>query len=365
MSVAVKKSSPEVIRSPEPLKTTTTTMRGTIKLTSFDRFFVKESGANSDEESSIRCTGEGVEFIAASVGCGLQEAKIFNESTEAKALLDDLAMVYPDDGSYGSSDFPILSVQVTKFSCGGLVFGLTCNHAIADGTGIAQFLAAVGELARGSPSPSVVPARLDEAVSNFPYPSTNPMRDAIVMYPDSKEMDLIVPLDVTIPSALINRIKAKSHGCQPCTTFEAVLAVLWRATSGVVAKASVVELVRMIKRGKDQLRDKDDKMGNGKGGGGDGEEEEVMVMLGLGRRYDMMHVVSWRNMGLEQVDFGSGAPARVMFHARRMPFLVPTCVMYPPCKGKDGVNLLTVAVEEEHADVFLGELAKLEDAMTL
>nr|CAB3466235.1 unnamed protein product [Digitaria exilis] len=117
------------------------------------------------------------------------------------------------------------------------------------------------------------------------------------------------------------------------------------ATSGVVAKASIVDLVRMIKRGKDQLRDKDDKMGNGKGGGdgggGGSGEEEVMV------------------------DFGSGAPARVMFHARRMPFLVPTCVMYPPCKGKDGVNLLSVAVKEEHADVFLGELAKLEDAMTL
>jgi len=72
----------------------------------------------------------------------------------------------------------------------------------------------------------------------------------------------------------------------------------------------------------------------------------------------MLYISSWRNIGFEGVDFGSGAPARVMFHdGRRRPPAVPTCMVYLPCRGKDGVNVLSVAVKEEHAEEFLGELA--------
>jgi hypothetical protein len=47
--------------------------------------------------------------------------------------------------------------QVTTFTCGGFVIGLRTNHAVADGTGAAQFLNAVGDLARGLPEPRVKP----------------------------------------------------------------------------------------------------------------------------------------------------------------------------------------------------------------
>lgn len=109
-----------------------------------------------------------------------------------------------------------------------------------------------------------------------------------------------------------------------------------------------MDLVRVIKRGKDQI-------------GNDGQ----LKRGGLGRRYDMTHVTLLRNIGLEQVDFGSGAPARVIFHEPQVTMPVPTFVILPPCKGKDGVNLLSLAVKEEHADAFLGELAKLEHAVIL
>ncbi|PUZ67530.1 hypothetical protein GQ55_3G443200 [Panicum hallii var. hallii] len=130
MSVAVRKSSPAVIRPPEPV--TTTTASGAIKLTPFERVLVmlpftvllvferpshegtesikralsqalvhyypfagriSSSGADGDDDRfSIRCTGEGVESVAASVDSGLTEAKIFGESSGAKALLDELAV---------------------------------------------------------------------------------------------------------------------------------------------------------------------------------------------------------------------------------------------------------------------------------
>ena len=264
MIVAVRKSSPAVIRPPELVTTTT---RAAVKLTSIDRIFVEipftvllvfehlgheavegvrralsqalvhyypfagrisSSGAGDDGGFSIRCTGEGVEFITGSVDCGLTEAKIFGELSGAKTLLDELAVFYPV-GSYGSDD-PLLSVQVTEFSCGGGVLGATWNHAVADGPGIAQFLAAVGELARGLPSPLILPARYDDAVSRLP-PLSNPIVHDVLACPESPDMELVVSLEVMVPSALIDRVKAEYRSCsddngRPCTTFEAVLAVL-------------------------------------------------------------------------------------------------------------------------------------------
>ncbi|CAL4898516.1 unnamed protein product [Urochloa decumbens] len=435
-SVSVRKSSPAIIRPPEPVTASGTT----IKLTSLDWVFVQVpvtallvfehlchdaaetikralsqalihyspfAGRISDavDGLSIRCTGEGVEFVAASADCGLQEAKIFEESTGGtKALLDKLAVQYPP-GSYNSGGGvdPLLSVQVTEFSCGGLVLGVTWCHAVADGAGIAQLLVAVGELARGSPSPSVAPARWDDAVFGLPT-LFDPVPHAMMVCPEpSPDLERVVPHDVTVPSALISRVKAESSrssffsgsGGEPCTTFEAFLAVLWRcrvratmsdpgtpvylsiaanvrrhvgakdgyygncvvhqllagaATSGAVASAGLVELAGMIRHAKDQLpetvRD---------GGGGGGE-----MMRGLRGRYDVLHVSSLRNVGFEQVDLGSGAPARVMFLNRSGEAPpVPMCVVYPPCKGKDGVNVLSISMRQEHADAFVNELANL------
>ncbi|CAL5066518.1 unnamed protein product [Urochloa decumbens] len=445
ISVSVRKSSPAIIRPPEP---PVTTSGASIKLTSLDWVFVHVpvtallvfehppchdaaetikralsqalshyspfAGRISDaggDGLTIRCSGEGVQFVAASADCGLQEAKIFEELTGGgvKALLDELAVTYPP-GSYnsggGGGDDPLLSVQVTDFSCGGLVLGVTWGHAVADGVGMAQLLAAVGELARGSPSPSVAPARWDGAVSGL-APLFDPVPHAIMACPGpSPDMELIVPLDVTVPSALISRVKAESSSSSrssnnssffsggPCTAFEAVLAVLWRCrvratmsddpgtpvylsfaadirrhvgakdgyygncgvnqllagaatTSGAVASAGLAELAGMIRRAKDQLPET-------VWGGGGGE-----TMRGLRGRYDVLHVSSWRNLGFERVDLGSGAPARVMTHWPGGTPSVPICMVYPPCKGKDGVNVLSISMRQEHADAFLNELANL------
>ena len=436
MSVAVRKSSSAIIRPPESM-TTTTSGAGAIKLTTMDRGFVmippftvllvfehlsheavegvrralsqalvhyypfagriSSSGAG-DDGFSIRCTGEGVEFVTGSVDCGLTEAKIFGELSSAKTLLDELAVFYPV-GSYGSDD-PLLSVQVTEFSCGGVVLGATWNHAVADGPGIAQFLAAVGELARGLPSPLILPARYDDAVSRLP-PLSNPIVHDVLACPESPDMELVVSLEVMVPSALIDRVKAEYRSCsddngRPCTTFEAVLAILWRsrvratmpagsettpvlltfaadmrgcvgaragyygncianqpiaATSGAVASASLVDLVGMVKRAKARLPD----MLKEEHGSGSAQQR----LFAGGRRYDMLHVSSWRNIGFEGVDLGGEPPARVMYHSRwggPPPF--PISMVYPPCRGKDGVNVLLVAVKEEHAEAFLGELER-------
>ena len=64
-------------------------------------------------------------------------------------------------------------------------------------------------------------------------------------------------------------------------------------------------------------------------------------------------------IGLDAIDFGSCAPARVLWHAKRI--MEPGCVVCPPRRaGRDGgVDVSTVFVKPEHVDAFLGELARL------
>lgn len=158
----------------------------------------------SGDQLNIACTGEGVEFVAASASCTLQEARL--SSPCPVVTTDDLAMNYA--GRY-STDSPLLLVQVTEFCCGGFVVGVTWNHVVTDGAGMAQFLQAVGEFARGFPSsPSVWPVRVDHTLPELPPPITT-MTKALV---GSKHSDFPSSY-ITVPLGpeLHNRVKDEFH----------------------------------------------------------------------------------------------------------------------------------------------------------
>jgi hypothetical protein len=118
---------------------------------------------------------------------------------------------------------------VTEFACGGFVLGVTYDHAVADGVGLAQFLQAVGELARGAPSPSVVPIRTSDGLTLGAPPPF--YQDFMQYMACSLQRCRLAFLDITVPSSLIDRIKhdysVKNHG-RHCSAFDAVAAVLWR-----------------------------------------------------------------------------------------------------------------------------------------
>ncbi|XP_062186659.1 acyl transferase 15-like [Phragmites australis] len=341
-------------------------------------------------ELRVECNGEGVVFVAASTDRALNEAKFFDRSPGAMTLPDDLAVYYPDD-KCGRTD-PLLLMQVTVFSCGGFVVGVTWNHAIADGAGMAQFLQAVGELARGLPAPSVIPIRWDDSLPGIP--PTIAIAQQSMTGLASQDFAFF---DYTIPSSLISRIKAEfrdhANG-QPCTVFEAVTAVLWQcrtrvaisdpeapallfivanvrkhvgakdgyygncvsgqlvmATSGSVANGDIMGIVKMIKGAKEQIpkRLKHNNIDSG------GRERHGDM---LRYNYNLLSVSSMRNIGLDEASFGGGRPVRVMCRARAPHMTVPSCVACLPWKGKDGANVLTRCVREEHVNAFLGELAR-------
>ncbi|KAL6653171.1 hypothetical protein ACP70R_012096 [Stipagrostis hirtigluma subsp. patula] len=345
------------------------------------------TGANN-EEFQIECTGEGVAFVAAFANCALKEAEFFDRSTHcATTLLSELIVYYPPEVC-GRND-PLLFMQVTEFTCGGFIIGVSWNHAIGDAAGISQFLQAVGELARGLSSPSVVPVRGDDSI-----PSLHPT--IIGLLSNLEPLDLVF-LDITITSSSISRIKDEfrvhSDG-QMCTTVEVVMAMLWqcrtrainsspdaptlllfaanarkqmgakdgyygnstslhfvRATCSTVANGDIIDLVKMIKDAKDKLLHKF-KKNNG---------YQQLRMTGQQQLYHLQYnsllVSSVQHLGFDKADFGGGKPVRIMCYGKRM-LPLPFCTPCLPWKGKDAANVFAGCVKEEHAPAFLGELAR-------
>ncbi|CAO2034184.1 unnamed protein product [Urochloa humidicola] len=348
----------------------------------------------NDGELRISCTGEGVPFVSASANCSLDDVKLFDPPFSE--LLRELAIDYPDSTRRRPSD-PLLLVQVTEFYGGGFVVGTTWDHGIADGTGMAQFLQAVGDLARGLPRPTVFPVSFgdDGSLPELPPWVTTIGKAMVTLEPQG-----FVYQDITVPWKLVKRVKAEfagtghEHDGGPCTVFEAVMAVLWRCRtrvvmpdadapaplviaanvrrhvgakdgyfgncitsavtvprSGDVANGNIGDVVRLIRRAKQGIP------GQFVGGAGAGVGEEGAhethtkdVLFG----YSAFYVSSWRNLGFDVVDFGGGRPARVMCHVGMK--AVPNCVACLPCAAKDGANVLALCVREEHADDFLREL---------
>ncbi|RCV06689.1 hypothetical protein SETIT_1G183200v2 [Setaria italica] len=429
MSSVVRKSAPVVVRPSKTLPSSSA-----INLSSFDKCFVRvpttvllvfehpihepaetiksalsealvhyypisgriTASADDADESHIQCTGEGVAFVAASASCAFKEVEFFDpSSSRPKALVNELVSHYPPEGC-GPTD-PLLLMQVTEFSCGGFIVGVVWNHAVADGVGIAQFLQALGELARGQSSPSVVPVRWDGSLPRIPRAIVATRQLMVSVEP----LDDVAFIDITVPSSLISYIRAEfqrhsnsnGHG-QPCTFFEAVTAVLWQcrtraiitnpnapallsfaadvrklvgaregyygncstgplavATSGAVANGDIVEVVKMIRQAKDQVSEQFKKNNE------HGDQVQVMdEKLFYQIRYNMFIVSSWKTLGLDKADFGGGTPARVMCYEQRMP-RYPICITSLPCRGKDGASVFAACVKEEHADAFLKELA--------
>uniref|UniRef100_A0ACD5ZPQ6 Uncharacterized protein n=1 Tax=Avena sativa TaxID=4498 RepID=A0ACD5ZPQ6_AVESA len=339
----------------------------------------------------IKCTGDGVPLVAASANCAIKDIQ---ELWDDPALQQELAVFYPavaalqeeEEALWYSEVEPFVLMQVTVFSCGRFVLGITWKHCIADGIGMGQFLQAVGELARGLPSPSVAPDRKggDTLGLGIP-PSYFELRR--ILRPSQ-----MTRLAITVQSSLIRSIvKRNSSGRgRPCTVFEAVAAVLWRcrtraiihhqsycsedavaalgfvanarksvgaregyygncgtrrmvtATIAAVANADIMDLVKMVQRGKGRVITQAD-------------IDELLLLLRLDG-YNYLSMTSWRNIGFEAPDFGGGRPARVRTCTTNRPPL-PLCVTCLPSKEEEDYKVISMCVTEDHAGAFLQELA--------
>ncbi|KAI5567171.1 hypothetical protein POPTR_013G074500v4 [Populus trichocarpa] len=194
----------------------------------------------------VECTGEGILFIEADADVTLEQ---FGDALQPPfPCLEELIFDVP--GSSGVLNCPLLLIQVTRLKCGGFIFGLRLNHTMSDASGIVQFMAAVGEMARGATTPSV-PAVWERHVLN----ARNPPRVTCIHREYEEVADTngtIIPLDDMAhrsfffgPSEISALRKLIPPHLSRCSTFEILTACLWKCRT-IALQPDPTEEMRII-----------------------------------------------------------------------------------------------------------------------
>ncbi|XP_044959182.1 acyl transferase 10-like [Hordeum vulgare subsp. vulgare] len=334
-----------------------------------------------DDRPAVLCSAEGVYFVEATANCTLANVNFL----ERPLLLDKEQLVpYPTPELWAVEPQNSLAmIQVTTFTCGGFVIGLRTNHAVADGTGAAQFLNAVGDLARGLPEPRVKPVW---GRDRFPDPEIKPGP-----LPELPALALeYIAFD--FPVAYLDKIKSQYFeftGGRHCSAFDIVIAKLWQcrtraigplaipgadvklcffasarhvlklepgywgnaifpvkvsAPAEKVAGSSVVELVGVVRESKRRMAGECQIWAEGRTGGRDPFQMTF--------DYESVYVSDWSKLGFSDVDYGSGKPTTAG-PLVNCDLIASVIVMKAPAP-LSGTRLLASCVTEEHANDFTG-----------
>ncbi|KAI7747886.1 hypothetical protein M8C21_002479, partial [Ambrosia artemisiifolia] len=178
---------------------------------------------------TVDCTGEGVLFIEAEADVTLEQ---FGKTLHPPfPCMEKLICDVPGSNSVIGS--PLVQIQVTHLLCGGFIFTSRIYHTVSDGTGMAQFLMALGEMARGAVTPSVLPVwkrellcARDPPLVTFPHPEYDDVGktgDNIMTINEMADKSFFFgPIEM----AALRRF-VPEH-LKSCTTFEVLTACLWR-----------------------------------------------------------------------------------------------------------------------------------------
>ncbi|KAJ8500530.1 hypothetical protein OPV22_011082 [Ensete ventricosum] len=340
------------------------------------RFVDSEQG-----DVCVACNGKGAWFVEASANCSLEDVKYL----DLPLMISKDELLPVPSPEFDPINLPLM-MQVTEFICGGFVVGLISVHTIADGLGAAQFVNAIGEVARGLPKPIVDPVWIREVIPSPPklHPAGPPVFPAFML--------LYNTMDVSHDA--VNQIKAQYFELtgHRCSTFDVAIAKLWRsrtraikldpeahvhlcffantrhlmqqllpaeggfygncfypvavtARSGQVATAELVDVVNIIRIAKAGLPGKFAKwaVGNFK------EDPYELTFT-----YDSLFVSDWTRLGFLDVDYGWGKPLHVIPFAY-FDFMAVGIIGAPPAPKK-GTRIMTQCVEEEHMEAFLEEM---------
>ncbi|KAG4112454.1 hypothetical protein ERO13_D13G163300v2 [Gossypium hirsutum] len=197
----------------------------------------------------VDCTGEGVMFIKADADVTLEQ---FGEPLLPPFPCSD-ELLYNVPNSEGMLNCPLLLIQVTRLKCGGFIFALRLNHVMSDGTGLAQFLFALGEMARGVATHSISPIWERHLLdAQHPAGITFTHREYDEVEAPVTTPITILPFDNPVQRSFsfgfaevsLLRSLLPPH-LRRCTTFELITACLWRCRT-LAINLDPDEEVRMI-----------------------------------------------------------------------------------------------------------------------
>ncbi|KAL5231612.1 hypothetical protein ABZP36_030388 [Zizania latifolia] len=133
------------------------------------------------------------------------------------------------------ADEPLLQVQLTRYTCGGLVIGAACHHQVADGQSMSCFFAAWAAAVHteGTTLPTPFVDRGAVAAPRFPPAPAFDHRNVEFKGKHSRShsygalpLDRIKNLAVHFPEEFVAGMKA--HVGVRCSTFQCLLAHAWK-----------------------------------------------------------------------------------------------------------------------------------------
>ncbi|KAI9079769.1 hypothetical protein K1719_038390 [Acacia pycnantha] len=188
---------------------------------------------SSEGKLIVDCTGEGAVFVEAEANCEIE--KIGDLTKPDPSTLGKLAYSVP--GANNILEMPLMTVQVTRFKCGGFTLGLAMIHCMKDGLCAMEFINAWSDTARGLDlkihpflDRTILKAR-DPPLIEFPHHEFAEIEDISDTSKLYEEEEVLYKSFCFDPNKLDHlKKKAMEDGIlQKCSTFEALSGFVWRA----------------------------------------------------------------------------------------------------------------------------------------
>lgn len=188
----------------------------------------------------LNCNSMGALFLETKSKATINDFGDFTPTAEMRALIPSVDYDKP------INEIPLLLVQVTKFSCGGVSLGLGISHVVADGRCAAHFVSEWARIARGE-EPENLPF-LDRTLLKLEEDVTPPRFDHLEfgklpiligqlnnLEQHNKET-IVVMLKMSneqIQSLKneANKFRNVDYSSKPFTRYEVVTAHMWRCAS--------------------------------------------------------------------------------------------------------------------------------------
>ncbi|KAI3450891.1 hypothetical protein Pfo_007556 [Paulownia fortunei] len=354
---------------------------------------------HSDGRLELHChVGDGVPVVRAVVNCPLSLVK----HPDADVDENFAEQLVPDPDQDESSIRP-MTLQVTRFSCGGFVLGAAIHHAICDGLGATLFFNAMAELARGAGQTTIDPVwdRTTLLGPRNPPHVEFPIQEFLTLdkdyFPYKGSGKRMIKECFNVEDEWLDQLKRLLHKQSGLkfTTFEALGAFIWRSRTKVcevpghekvtfaysinirkvvnpplpagywgngcvpmyvhLAAKEVVE--QPIWKTADSIKkSKHNATGEYVSSFVDFQELHYKEGIRGGRR--VSGFTDWRHLGHSTVDFGWGGPVVVVPLSRHLLGSMEPCFFLP---GKEGVLKVLVHLEEDVILAFRQEMDKLRN----
>ncbi|XP_027339319.1 omega-hydroxypalmitate O-feruloyl transferase-like [Abrus precatorius] len=193
---------------------------------------------SSEGKLMVDNTGEGAVFVEAEANCNIEDiGDLTKPDPDALGKL-----VYNIPSARNILEMPLMTVQVTKFKCGGFTLGLCMNHCMKDGLCAMEFVNVWSEIARGLDLK--IPPFLDRTIIKARNPpkiefqhnefaEIEDVSNTKKLYEEEKMLYRSFLFD---PKKLeLLKKKATENGVlKKCSTFEVLSAFVWRARTAAL-----------------------------------------------------------------------------------------------------------------------------------